>query len=62
MRSFRWRSAVGPGLRAGAAQVVVTGSAGVGDNTASWDPTISVDLPAGAVNGSCSGTLTHSVA
>ncbi|MFJ7906798.1 hypothetical protein [Kitasatospora sp. NPDC096204] len=43
-------------------QVVVTGSAGVGDNTASRDPAISVDLPAGAVGGSYSGTLTHSVA
>ncbi|MEU1286968.1 hypothetical protein [Kitasatospora sp. NPDC005856] len=43
-------------------QVVVTGSAGVGDNTATWDPTISVALPAGAVGGTYTGTLTHSVA
>ncbi|MFE6505771.1 hypothetical protein [Kitasatospora sp. NPDC057738] len=43
-------------------QVVVTGSAGVGDNTASWDPTVSVALPAAAISGAYTGTLTHSVA
>ncbi|MFD5437977.1 hypothetical protein ACFWJ4_38225 [Kitasatospora sp. NPDC127067] len=43
-------------------QVVVTGSAGVEDNTASWDPTVSVALPAGAISGTYTGTLTHSVA
>lgn len=44
------------------AQTVVTGSAGVGDNTASWDPTVSVGVPAGAVAGTYTGTLTQSVA
>jgi len=43
-------------------QTVVTGTAGVGDNTASWDPTISVHVPPGAVGGLYTGTLTQSVA
>lgn len=33
------------------AQTVLTGSAGVGDNTATWDPTITVHVPASAVGG-----------
>lgn len=44
------------------AQTVDTGSAGVGDNTATWNPTISVHVPAGAVGGTYTGTLTQSVA
>lgn len=40
---------------------VVTGSAGVGDNTAAWDPGISVAVPPSAVGGVYSGTLTQSV-
>jgi hypothetical protein len=44
------------------AQTVLTGSAGVGDNTASWDPTIAVNVPASAVGGTYTGTLTQSVA
>ncbi|MDF3297518.1 hypothetical protein [Streptomyces tropicalis] len=43
-------------------QVVVTGSAGVGDNTATWNPTVAVAVPAGAVGGAYTGTLTQSVA
>jgi hypothetical protein len=43
------------------AQTVVTGSAGVGDNTASWDPTITVHVPALAVTGTYTGTIAHSV-
>ncbi|MFF5527501.1 hypothetical protein ACFY8K_20840 [Streptomyces misionensis] len=43
-------------------QVVVTGSDGVGDNTASWDPTIAVNVPPSAVGGTYTGTLTQSVA
>ncbi|MFJ5922629.1 hypothetical protein ACIQF6_08470 [Kitasatospora sp. NPDC092948] len=46
----------------GAPQVVLTGSAGVGDNTASWDPTVTVHAPASAVSGLYTGTLTQSVA
>lgn len=44
------------------AQTVVTGSAGVGDNTATWNPTVSVAVPASAVSGTYTGTLTQSVA
>jgi hypothetical protein len=40
---------------------VITGTAGVGDNTATWDPGISVALPAAAVGGVYTGTLTQSV-
>jgi len=43
------------------AATVVAGTAGVGDNTASWNPTIAVHVPAAAVGGSYTGTLTHSV-
>ncbi|WP_033823744.1 hypothetical protein [Kitasatospora sp. MBT63] len=44
------------------AQTVLTGSAGVGDNTATWNPTVAVNVPAGAVGGTYTGTLTQSVA
>ena len=43
------------------AQTVLTGSSGVGDNTASWDPAITVHVPASAVGGLYTGTLTQSV-
>jgi hypothetical protein len=39
---------------------VATGVNGV--NTATWNPTISVTIPAGAVEGTYSSTVTHSVA
>ena len=42
-------------------QAVVTGTAGVGNNTAGWDPAISVAVPASAVGGVYTGTLTQSV-
>ena len=45
----------------GAPQAVVTGTAGVGDNTAGWDPAISVAVPASAVGGIYTGMLTQSV-
>jgi hypothetical protein len=45
----------------GAAVPVVTGTAGVGDNTASWDPTLSIAVPPAAVGGVYTGTLTQSV-
>jgi len=45
----------------GAAKTVVTGTAGVGNNTAEWDPTISVAVPAAAVGGVYTGILTQSV-
>jgi hypothetical protein len=45
----------------GTAQTVVAGTAGVGDNTASWDPTLAVSVPAASVGGDYTGTLTESV-
>jgi hypothetical protein len=45
----------------GTAAPVVTGTAGVGDNTATWNPTLSVAVPASAVGGIYTGTLTQSV-
>jgi hypothetical protein len=46
----------------GVGATVVTGTAGIGDNGASWDPTISVAVPSAAVAGAYTGTLTQSVA
>jgi hypothetical protein len=43
------------------AQTVVAGTAGVGDNTATWNPALSVAVPPFVVGGSYTGTLTHSV-
>lgn len=43
------------------AQPTLTGSAGVGDNTASWNPTVSINIPASAIGGLYTGTVTHSV-
>jgi hypothetical protein len=43
-------------------QTVVTGSAGDGDNAASWNPTLAVAVPGTTVTGVYSGTITHSVA
>lgn len=47
---------------ASTAAPVVTGTAGVGNNTAAWNPTIAVALPASVVGGAYTGTLTQSVA
>jgi len=41
---------------------VVDGTAGVGDNGATWSPTVAVAVPPTAVAGAYSGTLTQSVA
>jgi hypothetical protein len=45
----------------GVAQTVVAGTGGVGDNAATWNPTLSIAVPASAVGGAYTGTLTHSV-
>ncbi|HUR48905.1 MAG TPA: hypothetical protein VMY88_05140 [Acidimicrobiales bacterium] len=37
-------------------------SAVIGNNTAAWNPTVSVTVPAGSVAGTYTGTITHSVA
>jgi hypothetical protein len=46
----------------GPGNTVVAGTAGIGNNSANWDPTISIAVPAGAVTGAYTGTLTQSVA
>jgi len=50
-----------PVTLSGTAQPTVTGTAGVGDNTATWDPTLSVAVPASATGGLYTGTVTDSV-
>ncbi|AWS43065.1 hypothetical protein [Streptosporangium sp. 'caverna'] len=37
-------------------------AAGIGNNSATWNPTITVNLPAAVVTGVYTGTITHSVA
>ncbi|WP_205328504.1 hypothetical protein [Glycomyces sp. YM15] len=44
-----------------AEQTAFTLTAGVGSNTASWNPTLLIDLPAAAVGGLYTGTVTHTV-
>lgn len=46
---------------ANTAAPVVTGTAGVGNNTASWNPDLSVAVPAAAVGGTYTATLAESV-
>jgi hypothetical protein len=50
-----------PVTLAGTAAPVVTGTSGVGNNTASWNPDLAVAVPAAAVGGTYTGTLTQSV-
>ena len=50
-----------PVTLSGTAAPVVTGTSGVGNNTASWNPSVSVAVPASAVGGTYTGTLTQSV-
>lgn len=45
----------------GTAAAVATATDGVGDNTASWNPALAVAVPAGAVGGAYTATLTQSV-
>jgi hypothetical protein len=42
-------------------QTVVTGTGGTGDNSATWDPTLHVSVPAAAVIGTYTATLTQAV-
>ena len=46
----------------GTAQAVVTATNVNGDNSAAWNPVIQVSVPSGAVVGTYSATITHSVA
>lgn len=50
-----------PVTLSGTPATVVDGTAGVGNNTATWNPAISVAVPASAVGGVYTGTLTQSV-
>jgi hypothetical protein len=45
----------------GTAQAVVTATDVTGDNSAAWNPQIQVSVPSGAVEGTYSATITHSV-
>jgi len=45
-----------------AAQTAFTGGSLVGNNSASWNPTLVVAIPAAAVVGTYTGTVTHTVA
>ena len=40
---------------------VVAATAGVGNNTVTWDPALQVTLPSAAVGGTYTGTITDSV-
>jgi hypothetical protein len=44
-----------------ASRTAMSATAVVGNNTASWNPTVVVNVPAQAVAGTYSGTITHSV-
>jgi hypothetical protein len=46
----------------GTAQTVVTATNVNGDNSAAWSPVIQVSVPSGAVGGTYSAIITHSVA
>jgi hypothetical protein len=45
----------------GGSKTAVVATAINGDNTATWDPTLTVAVPASAVGGAYTGTITHSV-
>lgn len=45
-----------------ASRTAFSASATVGNNSASWNPTVIVNIPSAAVVGTYSGTITHSVA
>lgn len=46
----------------GSSRTAFTGANVVGNNTATWNPTVIINIPAAAVAGAYSGTVTHSVA
>ncbi|HEX2699177.1 MAG TPA: hypothetical protein VHM89_03105 [Acidimicrobiales bacterium] len=46
----------------GSSRTAFSASALVGNNTASWNPTVNVNIPSAAVAGDYTGTITHSVA
>jgi hypothetical protein len=54
-------AASGPFTLSGAPQTVVAATGINGNDTATWNPALTVDVPAGAVGGVYTATLTHSV-
>ncbi|RCG23382.1 hypothetical protein DQ384_34010 [Sphaerisporangium album] len=52
----------GPGGIINVPRVAFTGTALVGNNSATWNPTLTVTIPPATVAGTYSGTVTHSVA
>lgn len=53
--------AAASGLSITSSQPVATATAVSGNNTASWDPTLDVSMPAGALAGDYAGTVTTSL-
>lgn len=53
--------AAGPGGVINVPRVAFTGADLVGNNAATWNPTLTVTIPAGKVAGVYTGTVTHSV-
>lgn len=51
----------GPGGIINVPRVAFTGTDLVGDNTATWNPTLDITIPDGTVVGVYTGTVTHSV-
>lgn len=49
------------GALGGALPLPVVTALGSGNNTATWDPTVTITLPAQSVVGTYTGTITHSV-
>jgi hypothetical protein len=45
----------------GTVQTAFTGGALIGNNAASWNPTMTIAIPAGAIAGTYTGTVTHTV-
>ena len=52
----------GPGGIINVPRVAYTGTGLTGNNTATWNPTLTVTIPPAAVAGTYTGTVTHSVA
>lgn len=52
----------GPGGIINVPRVAFTGTALTGNNSATWNPTLTVNIPSATVAGTYSGTVTHSVA
>lgn len=54
-------TSAGPTTLTGTAQAVVTGTLVTGNNTATWDPAVTVTLPSSSTAGTYMGTITTSL-